>query len=1477
MGGFFKIEGEGTNTPDQAADQRSQILEYANHIREIRSARQEMYIGELSGILSMNGEGQVDCEKYGLEGELEKPENVAGFITAWCMYKGMDVETLTSPAPEAVEARKKLILEFHETFSEQAADTDEIVDARRITTLLEMQKMMIDLGPALPDTTNDMSAERFAAYEKRADLNARMTAAVSCALFESGRNRSLLREHLGAADIDGFAQKVRFENVHAAFNRLSEDMADVAFSLDFSTEDLHYIIDHAKKGQFSYKNFFNLDSAAQLAQIAARSDQEFLEAAGDAMGRIAAFRTLAETYDLEKLENIPLYKIDGAIRQSFTESFGKNPRYISVDEYIETQLSSAIQNVRGEKSPAGKPGENIHPLYTLLSPIELISEVTDGLHDDFTAIYINGRNMKLVPPQETAEAIRTAFKADSSSFVTVRHNFNTFTPIMPPYGSFTSTVNLSERDARKQYDQKIASSTEKADQVHGILSDLYGEEKKPLQIEDASTFKTDSSVSDEELIGDLADRRIHDLNDPDNLASAERIVKRIFIDGRNILDIVKKDPDKDFSREDFKACADYLRDHIEKNTSECIVIVPRALISERSQQTDPIVIMPKDSAWKTEEERVAGLAQKNNAIISAIGFALNIKENFQKTDEYNNNKNVCTVNTHGGTVIEDIIGSNENLYTYVVSNKRYEEEVRKINEEMGIETMDQADQIPEFSQDPYDDFLRYFAEPESPYEEAMGMLSQIVINGKRLNQVLKDEGLVTARTGSTAEVLKAADVRLKKAISSDSTEYMAVKHRQGYRAVMPALENVHDFSIIDEMNAKAEAARKAAEVLSDEKLNEIEMLNREIAENPSVRVISEEADQEKLIESVLGLEADEFKNASPEQKRRMLGRIYVNGQNISAYLDRAAQNGTADIDQAAALIRNAFKVENQDFITVMNENSIEPRPVAIISGDNLNHAVDLYDKHAKQFMDKINDSLEYAGNLRQDVFRAVQESLDIYANVELYDRDRLHEYFDNNPSMHFAIDQRTAADLVNLYLLSKGYTVEELLSDSDEIREARREMAPELFSALGYYQGQFADRDTRAAVLTDMAAAYAKLKAPYVDFNDPESIRENLPKAKLISAMGKSFGQIDAEPVKGIIDRVVGCGSNLRALTDLRVDYIMNQAYMSGHMGNAFNSETLVKGIKAQAAIDLAGNDSLKQACSIPAGNLDPQAMADVKIEDTYTDETHYYLISEDAFDKVRNGDFSDVKQAWNKERIEGFAAGIAQSRDIPENLAFANIVSQSACPKMNFTMEEYQGMSGKSGIEILSTISGIPLSEKSSKELLLAAADTIYINGIPLSLALHLSEESDLNEKGRELYETLESSLVKGLGHNFVMVKNNHGNFEALEVENPPVAELPVVEKLSGLRRIFCFPSTRRASDEAYDNYVRQIEPHNEAVRQYGIRKSAALSARSTAGDLSGVRIPLDVLSARNETQRQVRRQHSDSLENHTQRTRDEEAARRM
>ncbi len=646
---------------------------------------------------------------------------------------------------------------------------------------------------------------------------------------------------------------------------------------------------------------------------------------------------------------------------------------------------------------------------------------------------------------------------------------------------------------------------------------------------------------------------------------------------------------------------------------------------------------------------------------------------------------------------------------------------------------------------------------------------------------------------------------------------------EGERDLKPVL-GINDVNSISSGNlfsaeriAEADSFIKRANALE----TDVKKLNDALNTNVN-KVMDSGLDGISYICNVLGdgsLLNIDSENVTDREMRALVGRIYIDGKNITDIVNKPVN--AANMPDYVKAVKDALSPDNLSFVTVMRENSIEPDPKPVVM--NIENKR-LTPEQMDNWMAKLEAAKSYSENLRNNVIKEVTAATqkrsqtieklvgkendpnakksDFFAWIDDYNNEvraanpgiaendkRLLTYDSALKSMnHFHLSKRSSLPFcfMSLYMMTQkdengnNYTMDTILSDSPEALAAKKKIGRQFFetfstnvpgvenpSAINSEAALKANENLRykyeskmLPALREMSAKMAEMKFPYVDYSDPESIRENHMKQALMGSMLIDYAQ---DMHSSFIPSAIAQEKGLQPFIQFsrrRDGYIMSQAYKNGgvaaespndpNFGLNSNKNTMDELVHYESVVNSLGSDMLKRISDIPIGYLDRGAAEAISYQNFGEEERESHSVFgpsslhnteviqnpderrnareaskaalQNGLDKIKNNTLSAENTPVSQESIQKFVDKVEAAEKKAEDRQVSPLTNlyMNAAPEFNVgcrpapSVEQLKGMSTA---QILSSLSGFPISELEhyNEQTYRAALGKLYINGRPV------------------------------------------------------------------------------------------------------------------------------------------------------------------
>ncbi len=324
------------------------------------------------------------------------------------------------------------------------------------------------------------------------------------------------------------------------------------------------------------------------------------------------------------------------------------------------------------------------------------------------------------------------------------------------------------------------------------------------------------------------------------------------------------------------------------------------------------------------------------------------------------------------------------------------------------------------------------------------------------------------------------------------------------------------------------------------------------------------------IKKITGLEFDE---ENLEEVQRALGQIYINGHDlfISSRLEAIRTNNDATVMAVSSMLTNILEgsKDERGFISIMNPNDPYAVPKVLYQNNEYDEAGRAYErdfreKHRKKIaaLDKEMDNFVMP---KSDHLKASD-----YFTADQFNR-RTGRFRRQSDIWEFSRTE-PAVQLCNLILLGRGYTMEDLLSDKEEVAEAKQNVGAEL-TRIMHEDLSLSERSRRFQELVkDSMDFLNNYTFRPVDLSDDTTL-ENVKYNQWVANMADNLGEV-----------LKGAGQTFKsqwiADTGKRVDQIRNFAggiaaldrvRLKGVDGKLRTPELMREPVLAQVLIEKAG------------------------------------------------------------------------------------------------------------------------------------------------------------------------------------------------------------------------------------------------------------------------------------------------------------------
>lgn len=322
------------------------------------------------------------------------------------------------------------------------------------------------------------------------------------------------------------------------------------------------------------------------------------------------------------------------------------------------------------------------------------------------------------------------------------------------------------------------------------------------------------------------------------------------------------------------------------------------------------------------------------------------------------------------------------------------------------------------------------------------------------------------------------------------------------------------------------------------------------------------------IKKITGLEFDEN---NLEEVQKALGRIYVNGHDlfISGKFDGIRTNNDATVIAVSGYLTNLAEGSEKGFISLMNPNDPYAVPKVLYQNNESDEAGRAYErdfqKNHRKNIARLNKELEHETMPKSEFLTASN-----YFVPDQFNK-RTGRFRRQSDIWEFSGTEQ-AVQLCNLILLGRGYKMEDLLTDYEEVAEAKRKVGAELTEIM--YEGlSLAERSRRFRDLVkDSMDGLNELSFRPVDLGD-DSTLENVRYNQWIANMTENLGHVLSGAKQTF-------NSQWIVDTEKKLDRIRNytggvaaldRARLKGVNGELRTAESMREPVLAQVLVEKAG------------------------------------------------------------------------------------------------------------------------------------------------------------------------------------------------------------------------------------------------------------------------------------------------------------------
>lgn len=1007
----------------------------------------------------------------------------------------------------------------------------------------------------------------------------------------------------------------------------------------------------------------------------------------------------------------------------------------------------------------------LDPFYFVQTPEQLLSSLAGRdlsryeLDNFIQNIYINGKSLENVTPEQAAESIKNAMKLESADDVAIRTQ-DGFRPVLPPYpvsdieenrdhtprSRINSANGYNPPDAvAKRYNDKVNES-----KLHSRLCAL--EEVSLEEMEQARESKArfynetygQYAITSAEIMEQV-------INDP---SAAERII----IGDRKLSAIMNRE------NAEFNNVKDYLDKAFTDGT-------PVLLVSEDGLKYTPVLDEVGDRSISDIAEQFSKAAQSMEIPKNAEKKAAEIK----------------TLLGDKGFIMEpdeDIAQkmlASRGLPDHNVGNIRTADAYHAF---AYIYTITERSRNIDYSEDPgyivnvmdsiHIDGKSVLSDMTLP--EPLTMDNMIDVLAPQVNKKIKDAlengNVVTARSGN-------------------------FYHNYEYIPIIGGskLNQLKDLALTSE-TALSEADRLMEEISSQMDASKA-IVEKENIMQRGIQILYDEGDNIVLrnhyeVNSTVQ-ETNVFKinkNMSPEDMNKTLRTIYIDEKNITDIINKPINAET--LPEYMAKIREAMSLEGNHSIAIMEKNMPGGKRTAVVPHvDEKN----LTREQMQKYSEMVVSAKRAEVDCRKDRIAAVRDAkpkltieklvgkpndpngkdTDFFAWIDDYNK----EIRDANPGIaendsrlltykscleqlnYFRFPQRPSLpfDFMSAYMLSRkdengnNYTLDFILSDSAEAKEAKKRMGREFFEI--FHAGVpgvsnpkeiHYEKDILACpalkdkyvnvmmpVLKNMLEAVANQKLEYVDYSSAKSIREGLLKQNLLSNIVVDLAQDLPDSFRpmalALSDAIKPATMYLRT----RNEYILSKSYENDDAvldrPDGGLSESLHNYLYYDTLFENAGEDTYKRMTQVPIGLLDINTSRNIVVKqhrgeeipvvDPFIDRKAENL--GDTLSALANGTLTRENTSVPKGFSEDFDAALKKAEDISKEgktTPIERLYDATAPSRTNITIKNMDELRNMSTPQLFSRLSGLPLVmlQNFDQEGFKIALDKICVNGVPIS-----------------------------------------------------------------------------------------------------------------------------------------------------------------
>ncbi len=504
---------------------------------------------------------------------------------------------------------------------------------------------------------------------------------------------------------------------------------------------------------------------------------------------------------------------------------------------------------------------------------------------------------------------------------------------------------------------------------------------------------------------------------------------------------------------------------------------------------------------------------------------------------------------------------------------------------------------------------------------------------------------------------------------------------------------------------------------------------------------------------------------SPKDIVHILGNVYVNERNLADGFDHELTR--EDIPSFANKVREALSPNNENYVTIMNRNSLIPDPRAVIMDtqgmeepDRISYDAknEIAITHAADYLQRMHqaaiDAKAWLGNAKKFYTDTFVKDLEQSKNIIIPNLITSSNGFSNG-------FQRQPEASPQLYMLSKGYTFDDVFfydPDSPEadrhrtMNESIRDEFYDIFSLAKDENGQII-KDPKAPenikkynevtypTIVKMMETLSKFRYDYIDMSEIDSLK----KLALYSDMGhvlQEFSQqLPHDYGKNVFNAAVGPEGHMAQHYENCFDFIGKNDYAADIKGNTAKTDACVYYHEMTKCIGgykgYMDMPSAAQPCSQSFDMIKSLCLWSIPFEVPAEEYEEFKKDPQHNFEHRFN---STINPNRIKEPI--FQPDVNLARDYVEKCRSntktgAEIFEENVLAEVDSEFMESRGINKKesivfdpadpenSALKLLSKASGLVLSSNSPASQLNVAIDNIVINGISLREFSNADSES--------------------------------------------------------------------------------------------------------------------------------------------------------